>query len=326
MTDPNEKKALQKMEEGDRKLKKNTGFISSIFGGGGSGVSDAIECYISAANYYKAAKSWYSAGETFIRVAELHEKHSDSKFDAGQNFTEAGVCFRKVDFIKATDCYQKAADIYVDMGKFTMAAKAYVAKAEVCESTLSGNIPEERNIANVLPKEKCKDMCLNSYLKAADFYKGEEQKSSASKCLVKVGLLAAELEQYQRAMHIFEEISIYESENNMLKYASRGHFFQALLCALCYDSLEAERALKRYTEISPIFKDSDEFKLFAKLLDSVKAGDPDGFTAAVEEKDKVARFDTWHTSILLKIKRSCGDGGEVKAGGSGDAEEDDDLR
>ena len=53
MTDPNEKKALQKMEEGDRKLKKNTGFISSIFGGGGSGVSDAIECYISAANYYK---------------------------------------------------------------------------------------------------------------------------------------------------------------------------------------------------------------------------------------------------------------------------------
>jgi len=84
----------------------------------------------------------------------LHEKHRDSKFDAGQNFTEAGVCFRKVDFIKATDCYQKAADIYVDMGKFTMAAKAYVAKAEVCESTLSGNIPEERNIANVLPKEK----------------------------------------------------------------------------------------------------------------------------------------------------------------------------
>lgn len=294
-------------------------------GGGGSGVSDAIECYISAANSYKAAKSWNSAGDTFVRVAELHEKHSDSKFDAGSHFHEAGVCFRKVDFIKATECYQKAADIYVDMGKFTMAAKAYVAMAEVCESALSGNIDGERNVANVLPKEQCKEMCLNAYLKAADYYKGEEQKSSASKCLVKVGLIAAELEQYQRAMHIFEEIAIYEAENSMLKYAARGHFFQALLCALCYDSLEAERALKRYKEIAPIFADSDECKLITKLMDAVRTSDPDGFAQAIEEHDKRARFDIWHTSILLKIKRSCGDGGEVR-GEDGDAEEDDDLR
>ena len=64
------------------------------------------------------------------------------------------------------------------------------------------------------------------YQKAADYYKGEEQRSSAGKGLLKVAALAAELEQYQRAMHTFEEVAIYESENNMLKYSAKTHFFQ----------------------------------------------------------------------------------------------------
>lgn len=62
--------------------------------------------------------------------------------------------------------------------------------------------------------------------KAADFYKGEEQKSSAAKHLQKVASLAAELGQYQKAMHVFEEIALYEVESQLLKYSSRAHFLQ----------------------------------------------------------------------------------------------------
>jgi hypothetical protein len=39
---------------------------------------------------------------------------------------------------KAVDCYRKSAEIYVDMGRFNMAAKAHMTMAELFEATLSG--------------------------------------------------------------------------------------------------------------------------------------------------------------------------------------------
>jgi alpha-soluble NSF attachment protein len=70
---------------------------------------------------------------------------------------------------------------------------------------------------------------MTEYQKSADYYKGEEQRSSAAKCLIKVATLAAELEQYQRSMHTFEEVAIYETENQMLKYSAKTHFFQVII-------------------------------------------------------------------------------------------------
>jgi alpha-soluble NSF attachment protein len=67
---------------------------------------------------------------------------------------------------------------------------------------------------------------MAEYQRAAGFYKGDEQRSSAGKCLLKVASLAAELEQYQLAMHTFEEVAIYETDNQMLKYSAKTHFFQ----------------------------------------------------------------------------------------------------
>jgi hypothetical protein len=52
MTDPTELKAKQKFEEGEKKLKKSSGFFTSIFGGG-IDISDAIACFVNAANLYK---------------------------------------------------------------------------------------------------------------------------------------------------------------------------------------------------------------------------------------------------------------------------------
>lgn len=85
---------------------------------------------------------------------------------------------------------------------------------------------------------------------AADFYKGEEAKSSATKCLIRVGQvsflgfyskifnyfqLSAELGDYRRAIDVFEEIATYEADHPTLKYAAKNHFFFALLCYLCLD-------------------------------------------------------------------------------------------
>lgn len=47
-----EKKAHQKLEEGEKKLKKSGGFFSSILGNS-DGVTDAVACFVSAANSFK---------------------------------------------------------------------------------------------------------------------------------------------------------------------------------------------------------------------------------------------------------------------------------
>jgi hypothetical protein len=55
MTDPLEQKARQKLEEGEKKLKKTGGFLSMITGGGSDSVSSAVECFVSAANSFKVS-------------------------------------------------------------------------------------------------------------------------------------------------------------------------------------------------------------------------------------------------------------------------------
>lgn len=59
------------------------------------------------------------------------------------------------------------AEIYTDMGRFNMAAKGHTTIGE-------------------LYTEFDKEKAMKEYEKAADFHKGEESKSSATKCLLNV--------------------------------------------------------------------------------------------------------------------------------------------
>uniref|UniRef100_A0A914E9D2 Alpha-soluble NSF attachment protein n=1 Tax=Acrobeloides nanus TaxID=290746 RepID=A0A914E9D2_9BILA len=292
-----EAKARQKLAEAEKKSKKGGGLFSSFFGGGND---EAVDLYIQAGNLFKVAKNWNAAGDAFLKAAEFHAANADSKHDAASNYAEAGNCYRKIDPQKAVDCIAKTADIYTDMGRFNMAAKNHTTIAEIYE--------------NEAPN---KEQCMRHYQIAADFYKGEEAKSSATKCLVKVATIAAELEQYKKAIEIFEEIAIWEADHPTLKYAAKNHFFQALLCHLCIDLLNTQNALRRYEEISPSFNDSREAKFIRELMLCLEEKNVDAFTEKVREFDKISRLDPWATSLLLKVKNSCGDG---------EGEEEEDLR
>lgn len=96
----------------------------------------------------------------------------------------------QVDVESAVACLLKAIDIYTDMGRFTMAAKYHQSIAEMYESD-----------PNTLPK------AIEQYEKAADYFKGEESTSSANKCMLKVAQYAAQLEDYEKAISIYEQVS-----------------------------------------------------------------------------------------------------------------------
>lgn len=287
--DENETKALQFIKEAEKKAKPAGGGLFGMFGGGKN--DDACELYIKAANLFKMAKKWTQAGQAFVKSAELNLAKGDAKHDAASNYVDAATCYRKTDCRLAVDCLLKAAEIYTDMGRFTMAAKHHMSIAELYETDLNDL-----------------EQTMYHYEKSADYYKGEESKSSANKCMLKVAQYAAQLQQYRKAIDIYEEVGKAAVDNSLLKYSAKDYFFKALLCYLSMDLLDAQHALKRYDDLFPSFTDTREHKLIHSCMLALETENADDFTAAVKDYDKISRLDQWTTTMLLRIKKKCGEG------------------
>ncbi|XP_058715771.1 alpha-soluble NSF attachment protein-like isoform X2 [Poecile atricapillus] len=279
-----EEEAQRLLNEAERRLRGARSFLGGLFGGS-SRLEEASDCFTRAANMFKMAKNWSQAGAAFSRAAQL-QLQLQSKHDAAVNFVDAGNAFKKSDPQEAVNCLIRATEIYTDMGRFTMAARQHIAIAEIYESDL---LDMEKAIAH--------------YEQAADYYKGEESTSSANKCLLKVAAFAAQLEQFPRAIDIYEQVGAVAMDSPLLKYGAKEHFLRAALCHCCVDTLNARLAVQRYEEMFPAFSDSRECKLL-KILDAHEEQNVDAFTDAVKEFDSISRLDQWLTSLLLRIKRS----------------------
>lgn len=99
------------------------------------------------------------------------------------------LCFSVL--AEAISCLLKAIEIYTDMGRFTMAAKHHQSIAEIYESDA---VDLER--------------AVHHYEQASDYFRGEESNSSANKCLLKVAQYAAQLENYDKAIQIYEQVRV----------------------------------------------------------------------------------------------------------------------
>ncbi|XP_011310003.1 soluble NSF attachment protein [Fopius arisanus] len=289
----NEQKAVQLMAEAEKKLGSSKGFFSSLFGSS-SKVEEAVECYQRAANLFKMAKKWGSAGNAFCEAASLHAK-AGSKHDAATNFVDAANCYKKTDANEAANCLQKAIEIYTDMGRFTLAAKHHQSIAEMYESEA---VDLER--------------AVHHYEQAADYFRGEESISSANKCLLKVAQYAAQLENYEKAIRIYEQVAGASLDSPLLKYSAKEYFFRAALCNLCVDALNAQHAIERYEEQYPAFQDFRECKLIKSLIDHLEEQNVEGFTDTVKEYDSISRLDQWYTTLLLRIKKQINDNPDLR--------------
>lgn len=281
----NEQKAMQLMAEAEKKLNSSKGFFGSMFGGS-SKVDEGLELYLQAANKFKMAKKWGAAGHAFTEIASLHFK-AGSRLDAATNYVEAGNCYKKTDPNEAVNSLLKAIEIYTDMGKFTMAAKHHQSIADIYET-------------EVADMEKA----IQHYEQASDYFKGEENNSSSNKCLLKVAMFAAQMEKYDKAIQIYEQVASSSLESSLLKYSAKEYMFRAALCHLCVDHEDAGIALKKYEEMYPAFQDSRECKLIKALMTHLEEQNVDAFTDTVKEYDSISRLDQWYTTMLLRIKKS----------------------
>ncbi|XP_030762350.1 alpha-soluble NSF attachment protein [Sitophilus oryzae] len=288
----NEQKAQQLIAEAEKKLGPR-GFFGSLFGGSNR-LEDAVECFQRAANLFKMGKSWSSAGSAFCEAANLHLR-SGSRHEAATNYVDAANCYKKSDINEAVNCLLKAIEIYTDMGKFTMAAKHHQTIAEMYESEA---VDLEKSVQH--------------YEQAADYFRGEESNASANKCLLKVAQYAAQLENYEKAIQIYQEVATSALESSLLKYSAKEYLFRAALCHLCVDVLNSQHALERYIQQYPAFQDSREYKLVKTLIDHIEEQNVDGYTEAVKEYDSISRLDQWYTTILLRIKKQLNENPDLR--------------
>lgn len=140
-------------------------------------------------------------------------------------------------------CMKQGIEFYTDEGRFSIAAK------------------HQKELAELYEDQKDLDNAIASYQTAADFYEGEGSASSANQCLLKVALFSAQLERYDKAIELYEQIATQSIDNNLLKWSVKDYFLRAGLCHLAKgDIVAAKRALERYTEMDATFSSQRECK------------------------------------------------------------------
>ncbi|VEL12780.1 unnamed protein product [Protopolystoma xenopodis] len=242
--------------------------------------------YEKAANSFKIAKKWDEAGDAFCKAAKLCIDNK-TNHEAAAHYSKAATAYKKSSPEKAIKVLKDAIEIYTEMGRFSIAAKQHMSIAEIYEQDLYDI-----------------EQSIKHYELASEYYKGEDSNSSAMKCQLKVAHFSATLGQYDKAAVLFEEAGKASSENKLLRYGAKEHFFKAVICQFCIDLINGQKALKIYEENYQMFADSRECTLLKKISEALENENIEAFTTALTEYDTLTRLEPWTTSLFLKIKRT----------------------
>ncbi|KAL9332659.1 hypothetical protein ACSQ67_002269 [Phaseolus vulgaris] len=193
----------------------------------------------------------------------------------------------------AADLFDKAANSFKLAKSWDRAGATYLKLANCHLKEIAELYESEQNI----------DQALVYYEKSADFFQNEEVTTTANQCKQKVAQFAAQLEQYQKSIEIYEEIARQSLNSNLLKYGVKGHLLNAGICQLCKgDVVAITNALERYQELDPTFSGTRECRLLADIAAAIDEEDVGKFTDVVKEFDSMTPLDSWKTTLLLRVK------------------------
>ncbi|XP_077216047.1 alpha-soluble NSF attachment protein 2-like [Tasmannia lanceolata] len=271
-----------KGEELEKKAEKKL----SGWGLFGSKYEDASDLFDKAANSYKLSKSWDKAGGVYIKLANCHLK-LESKHEAASAYVDAANCYKKTSAQEAMSCFNNAMNLFMEIGRLNMAAR-------YC-----------KEIGELYEAEQDFEKAMDFFERSADLFQSEEVTTSANQCRQKVAQFAAQLEQYPKAVEIYESIARQSMNNNLLKYSVRGFLLNAGLCQLCRGDIVAiTNSLEQYQELDPTFSGTREYKFLADLASAIDEEDVGKFTDVIKEFDSMTRLDAWKTTLLLRAKNA----------------------
>ncbi|KAH9605836.1 hypothetical protein KSS87_013936 [Heliosperma pusillum] len=158
-------------------------------------------------------------------------------------------------------------------------------------------------IAEIYEGDQNLEQAIIWYEKAADLFQSEEVSTSANQCRQKIAQYSAQLEQYPKAIEIYEDIARHSLNNNLLKYGAKGHLLNAGICHLCKgDTVSITNALDKYQDMDPTFTGTRENRLLSDLASAIDEQDVEKFTGVLKEFDQMTPLDGWKTTLLLRVK------------------------
>ncbi|KAG0317346.1 hypothetical protein BGZ99_006354 [Dissophora globulifera] len=250
---------------------------------------EAAELYTQAGNIYKLAKRWKESGDAYCKAAEMQMKMGE-KDEAAQTYINASKSYKKSKPQDAITALERAIGILIERGRFQSAAK------------------HQEDIATIYETELIDlEQSMRAYEQAADWYAGESSTALAHKCMLKVATFAAQLEQYEKAISMFEFVATASVDNQLMKWSLKEYFLKAGLCHIASgDSVSSHNAVERYCDLDVTFGSTRECQFLQNILSAVDNGDVNQFTASVVEFDQLTKLDNWKTKMLLEIKNSIG--------------------
>ncbi|PVU92864.1 hypothetical protein BB559_003567 [Furculomyces boomerangus] len=257
---------------------------------GGRKYDEAAELYERAANQFKIAKLWDESGNAFMKVAEMRTKNNEIE-DSAMSYIAASKSYKKQSPESSIDALKQAISILIQKGRFHSAANHQKEIAKMYETDLVDF-----------------ESSMKAYETAAEWYSSEDSTALANGCLLKVATFAAQLEEYRKAIDIFETIAAGSIDNQLTKWSIKDYFLKAGMCYLAAkDTIGAQKAVDRYKDMDMSFGKTRECKLLENVIEDINNEDIDSFTNHVADFDRLTQLDSWKASLLLKAKNYISD-------------------
>ncbi|KAH6571785.1 hypothetical protein BASA50_005545 [Batrachochytrium salamandrivorans] len=257
-----------------------------LFGFGGPKLDEAADLYGRAGVSFKLAKKWKQSGDAFMQKALTLDKMGE-RDDATSAYLEAAKSFKKESPREAVNALEIAVQLLSQKGRFSAAANNQKQIAEIYENDLADM-----------------EKAMSAYDQAGEWYSGEDSTAQANACMLKVAMFSATLEQYEKAVDLFERVANKSLDNNLTKWSVREYLFKAGICILCIgDTVRTKTTFDRYISMDNSFGDTREYKLLESLLTAVENEDVEEFQGHIAGFDRLSKLDEWKVSLLLRIKK-----------------------
>lgn len=114
--------------------------------------------------------------------------------------------------------------------------------------------------------------------------------------------------QYQRASLAYEELAnASASGDGAARFTTRDHVFKASLCRLAdlegCEFEECKHLIQRYSVLDSGYATTREAKLVGQLVEAIEKDEPEAFTAAIEQYEKVCGLDDWKVALLMEVRK-----------------------
>jgi hypothetical protein len=175
----------------------------------------AASCFEKAGKFYLLLKEWKLSGDDFSRSAQcLLDFQND--FEAARQFEHAFNAYRLIDHGLAQQAMNKAIRIYMDDGKFAIAARSFQLLSE-CQN------------------EHEQFLEARDSLVSAELYSAENQTSNAAGVKDGIAKLSIQLKYFKSAAANFESTA----KNCAVSSTKKQRYFHAALCHFATNNVSA---------------------------------------------------------------------------------------